>query len=75
MKKLIVGITFVAAMAMVAVTAPVNAQDEKPKTECAKKEKKSACCEKKAEKKDSCCTKKAEKKAACCTKKAEKKAE
>lgn len=57
MKKLIVGITFVAAMAMVAVTAPVNAQDEKPKTECAKKEKK----------KDSCCAKKEDKK--CCAKK------
>lgn len=74
MKKFIVGLTFVAAMAMVAVTAPVNAQDEKPKTECCKKEKKDACCAKKDSKKEeakACCSKKEK----ACDKKADKKAE
>lgn len=73
MKKLIAGITFVAALAMIAVTTPVNAQDAKADTTkkecCAKVEKKA--CDKKVEDKKACCAKKDDAKPAC-EKKAEK---
>lgn len=77
MKKIFLGIAFVAAMVLgttVNAQNPVKKEVKKEQTATCKKEGK-ACCDKKADKATcdkkadkACCTKKADK--ACCTKKA-----